>query len=113
MTALVPPTTRDAVARHFRLLGEPARLELLNVLHEHGEMTVGDLVDETDQRQANVSKHLGLMADEDLLARRRDGVYVYYSIQDPTLVALCQLVRGRLNGALSSPERTDPSPPPS
>jgi len=107
MTALVPPDDRDAVARRFRLLGEPVRLELLSVLHEHGEMTVGDLVDETGQRQANVSKHLGLMADEGLLARRRDGVYVYYAIQDPTLVALCQLVRGRLNGALSSPEPPD------
>lgn len=107
MPPLVPPDERDAVARRFRLLGEPARLELLNVLHQHGAMTVGDLVDETDQRQANVSKHLGLMADEDLLARRRDGVYVYYSIQDPTLAALCQLVRGRLDGALSSPEPPD------
>lgn len=107
MTALVPPDERDAVAHRFRLLGEPVRLELLSVLHEHGEMAVGDLVDQTEQRQANVSKHLGLMADEGLLARRRDGVYVYYAIQDPTLGALCQLVRGRLNGGLSSPESPD------
>jgi ArsR family transcriptional regulator len=36
------------------------------------------------------------MADENLLTRRRDGVYVYYSISDPTLSALCLLVSTQL-----------------
>ncbi|PQJ34434.1 transcriptional regulator [Salinibacter sp. 10B] len=100
MPALVPPDQREAVAERFRLLGEPVRLEILNVLHTQGEMGVSDLVEATGQRQANVSKHLSRMAEADLLTRRRDGVHVYYSITDPTLTALCQLVRGRLNGAL-------------
>jgi ArsR family transcriptional regulator len=96
MDPLVPADQIDAVARRFRLLGEPVRLRLLNVLADEGESTVGDLVEATDQRQANVSKHLGLMADENLLTRRRDGVYVYYSISDPTLSALCLLVSTQL-----------------
>lgn len=99
MPPLVPADQIDAVARRFRLLGEPVRLRLLNVLAEADEMTVGDLVDATGQRQANVSKHLGLMADEGLLARRREGVYVYYSISDPTLSALCLLVSTQLKEA--------------
>jgi ArsR family transcriptional regulator len=102
MDALVPADQIDAVARRFRLLGEPVRLRLLNVLAEEGEMTVGDLVEATGQRQANVSKHLGLMADEDLLTRRREGVYVYYSIDDPTLSALCLLVSTQLQEADAS-----------
>jgi len=102
MDALVPADQIDAVARRFRLLGEPVRLRLLNVLADEGEMTVGDLVEATGQRQANVSKHLGLMADEDLLTRRREGVYVYYSIDDPTLSALCLLVSTQLQEADAS-----------
>ena len=102
MDALVPTDQIDAVARRFRLLGEPVRLRLLNVLAEEGEMTVGDLVEATGQRQANVSKHLGLMADEGLLTRRREGVYVYYSIDDPTLSALCLLVSTQLQEADAS-----------
>ena len=102
MDALVPADQIDAVARRFRLLGEPVRLRLLNVLAEEGEITVGDLVEATGQRQANVSKHLGLMADEDLLTRRREGVYVYYSIDDPTLSALCLLVSTQLQEADAS-----------
>ena len=102
MPPLVPPDDLEAVARRFRLLGEPVRLELLNALHGEGEMTVGDLVDATGQRQANVSKHLKRMAEAGLLRRSQEGVYVYYALADPTLAALCQLVRARLDGELAA-----------
>ena len=36
------------------------------------------------------------MAEDGLLVRRRDGVHVYYALDDPTLGALCMLVRTRL-----------------
>jgi ArsR family transcriptional regulator len=96
---LVSSDQIDAVARRFRLLGEPVRLELLTVLYEEGKLSVGELVEATGHRQANVSKHLGLMADEDLLARTREGVHVYYAIDDPTLSALCLLVSTQLDEA--------------
>ncbi len=94
--SLVPPDQRDAVAHRFDVLGEPVRLELLNALHVEGEMSVGELVEATGHRQANVSKHLGRMAEEGLLARTREGVHVYYAIDDPTLSALCLLVSTQL-----------------
>jgi len=93
---LVPPDQREAVAQRFDVLGEPVRLELLAVLHAEGALSVGELVEATGHRQANVSKHLGLLAEEGLLDRTRDGVHVYYSIDDPTLSALCLLVTTQL-----------------
>lgn len=93
---LVPLDEIDAVARRFEVLGEPARLTLLNALQSSGEQAVGDLVEATGLRQSNVSKHLRTMADEGLLARRREGVHVYYALDDPTLGALCMLVSRRL-----------------
>jgi len=96
-SSLVSEDELDRVARRFRLLGEPVRLELLNALHEDGEMTVGDLVEVTGHRQANVSKHLGLLSDDGLLSRNREGKHVYYSLCDDTLPALCLLVSTRLN----------------
>jgi ArsR family transcriptional regulator len=100
MPPLVPSDQLEAVARRFRLLGEPARLDLLNALHGEGERSVGELVDATGQRQANVSKHLKRMAEAGLLTRSKEGVHVYYALDDPTLAALCQLVRARLAGEL-------------
>ena len=93
---LVSPDDVDAVARRFEVLGEPARLKLLSVLRTNGEQTVGELVEATGFRQSNVSKHLGMMAEERLLTRRREGVHVYYALDDPTLGALCMLVTQRL-----------------
>lgn len=93
---LVPKEHIEKAARRFKILSEPVRLELLNQLQSHGEMTVSELVEATDHRQANVSKHLGLMAREGLLDRRKEGLYVHYKISDPTLSALCMLVCGRI-----------------
>jgi len=93
---MVPLNEIEAVARRFEVLGVPARLRLLSALHAEGEQTVGELVEATGFRQSNVSKHLGLLAEEGLLARRRDGVHVYYALDDPTLGALCVLVSRRL-----------------
>jgi len=93
---LLPSDELEAVARRFEVLGEPARLRLLSALHAGGEQTVGEVVEATGVRQSNASKHLGLMAEEGLLTRRRDGVHVYYALDDPTLGALCMLVSRRL-----------------
>jgi len=93
---LIPNRHLTEAARRFKILSETVRLELLNQLQLNGEMTVSELVEATGHQQANVSKHLGMMAREGLLSRRQEGLYVYYQINDPTLSALCMLVCGRI-----------------
>ena len=93
---LIPEPWTERVARRFALLSVPARLDLLNRLIADGEQTVQSLVRATGMRQANVSKHLGLLADDGLVERRRDGQHVYYRVVDPTLAAVCTLICGRL-----------------
>lgn len=93
---LVPKQLMDQTARRFKLLGEPVRLDLLNHLHAKGEMTVQELVESTGYQQANVSKHLGQLASEGLVSRRKDGLFSHYSISDPTLSALCTIVCSRI-----------------
>lgn len=94
--ALVPSCKLDQVARRFKLLSEPVRLQLLNQLQIHGELNVQELVDATGFQQANVSKHLLLMAREHVLRRRKEGLNVYYSIQDPAISGLCMLASSSL-----------------
>lgn len=100
MSAL-SPETYDAVARRFRVLGEPARLALLATLMDRGETTVHDLVAATGQGQPSVSKHLRVLLDEGLVGRRRAGAFVSYWIADPTLPGLCALVCGGLGDRAS------------
>jgi DNA-binding transcriptional ArsR family regulator len=81
----------ELVARRFRMLGEPYRLRLLQVL-EAGDKTVGELVMALDGNQPNVSKHLQMLHDSGLLGRRRKGTSIHYSIADPMVFKLCALV---------------------
>lgn len=81
----------ELVARRFRMLGEPYRLRLLQVL-ESGDRTVGDLVLALGGNQPNVSKHLQMLHDAGLVSRRREGTSIYYGIADPIVFKLCELV---------------------
>lgn len=96
---LVPTSLLEAAAERFRILSEPTRLVILNHLTTRGEMTVQELVEATGQRQSNVSKHLGRMAQAGILERRRAGQHVWYHVIDPTISALCLLVCGQLQSA--------------
>ena len=102
---LVSPLLVDRVARRFKVLSEPVRLQLLSVLHAEGEMTVQELVSATGHHQANVSKHLNLMAKEGMLSRNKEGLFVYYAIQDSTIQGLCLLVSGRIRQEMEQEQR--------
>jgi len=81
----------EAVARRFKVLGEPQRLRMLQTL-ESGEKTVGHLVTLLGANQPNVSRHLQALFDAGLVARRRSGNTVTYSVSDPMVFKLCELV---------------------
>ncbi len=85
----------EAVARLFAVLAEPTRLAILQFL-KGGPRAVSELVDGLDVKQANVSKQLGILYTVGLLARERDGNVVRYSIAEPMIFELCELVCGKL-----------------
>lgn len=89
------------VARRFAVLSEPMRLRLLHTLID-GELSVGELVTRTRGTQANVSRHLQTLAEAGLLARRKDGLQVFYSVADRSIFRLCELVCGSLEKQLSA-----------
>lgn len=81
----------ELVARRFRTLGEPFRLRILQEL-ELGEKTVGQLVEALDGNQPNISKHLSILHDAGLVARRRAGTSIVYGINDTMVFRMCDLV---------------------
>jgi DNA-binding transcriptional ArsR family regulator len=85
----------EAVARLFAVLSEPSRLLLLHTLHG-GPQTVSELVEASGMKQANVSKHLGILHDHHLVRRQREGISVRYEIADPMILSLCNLVCGKM-----------------
>lgn len=85
----------SVVAARFKVLSEPLRLHILQYL-ENGESSVTSVTKAVDSTQPNVSKHLKMLQDEGLVAKRQDGNTVYYRIADETVFELCDVVCGSL-----------------
>ena len=99
-----PPSLSDdalgLVAARLRVLGDPARLRVLNTLMQ-GERSVGELVERTGLEQSNVSRHLALLRREGIVSRRAEGNRAFYRIEDETVVQLLGVVCGGLITRLS------------
>ena len=95
MPLSIPDEFLDRMAEKFRMLADPTRLAILRALME-GEKSVGQVVEETGQNQANVSKHLKLLAETGIVGRRKEGLQVFYTIGDPLIEQLCDLVCGAI-----------------
>lgn len=89
------PDLLAAIADRFKVLGEPARLHILQTLRGR-ERTVTDLVEDTGMGQANVSKHLQLLLAQGFVARRKDGLFARYRLADQDVFRLCDIMCGRL-----------------
>lgn len=81
----------EQIALRFRLLGEPLRLKLVAAL-AGGEHSVTELVELTGAGQPNVSKHLAALAQGGLVHRRKMGLVALYSIADPLVLRLCDVL---------------------
>jgi DNA-binding transcriptional ArsR family regulator len=88
---VLPDTAIDRIALYFRALSDPMRLRILNSLRE-SERSVGELAQITETSQANVSKHLRVLADAGIVSRTAQGNSTLIGIADPTIYGLCTLV---------------------
>jgi DNA-binding transcriptional ArsR family regulator len=89
------------VANYFRVLSEPLRLKILDALRA-GELSVGQVCETVSSSQANVSKHLQILLDAGLVARRTKGTSAIYSIADPFIFTLCEQVCDQLGERLQA-----------
>ena len=88
----IPEELLVLMAEKFRMLSDPTRLAILRALMLKGEMTVSEVVATTGQSVANMSKHLKQLATAGLLARRKDGSFVKYQLEDPVVEKICELL---------------------
>lgn len=93
------------VAGRFRLLAEPLRLQILNRL-QFGETSVSQLAEDIGSSQPNVSKHLRLLIDGGLVARRQEKTSVFVRVADPSVFELCHVVCGGIEKHLHTQARS-------
>ena len=93
------PSMSDAqineAARLFSILSEPSRLKLLRALMDQ-PLTVTELIEATEMKQGNVSKHLGVLLTARFVAREREGNFARYCIADQNVYKLCDVMCCRM-----------------
>lgn len=100
-------TTIDAqalelVARRLKALADASRLSVIRALCG-GERRVGEIVDDTGLAQANVSKHLRVLRDQDLVRTRRDGRSILYRLSSRLPEDVCAIICGSIGDRTASP----------
>jgi DNA-binding transcriptional ArsR family regulator len=86
-----PEQLLGKIADRLKAMADPMRLHILHELQD-GERCVNDILAVVGGSQANVSKHLSVLKRAGLVGCRRDGVNVFYQIEDETVFAICRTV---------------------
>lgn len=94
------PPVFEVKAELFKALAHPARIRALEVLAE-GERSVSELQPDVGIESAHLSQQLGVLRRAGLVATRKDGTTVYYSIKDPLLVELLAAAKALLIKSLT------------
>ena len=79
----------ETAAEVFRVMSAPMRLKIISSLC-NGEKNVSQLLNEIVTTQPNMSQHLNTLYQNGVIAKRRDGVQIFYRIVNDRVVTLCR-----------------------
>ncbi len=75
-----------------KTLAHPIRLAILHIL-KAGEKTVNELTNTLGASQSNISQHLALMRQRQIVKTRKEGANIYYRVASPKISQACDTVR--------------------
>jgi DNA-binding transcriptional ArsR family regulator len=83
---------REYKASVFQALAHPTRIAILEALRD-GEVPANEIQERLGIEQANLSQHLAILRSRQIVANRKEGNHVYYSLRNRTLVRVLDLMR--------------------
>jgi ArsR family transcriptional regulator len=95
----VPDSLRRFKADIFQALAHPTRIAILESLSDH-ELSAGALIEQLGMEQANISQHLAVLRSKQLVAHRKAGNQVFYSVRDPIIIKVLNLMRSYFHAHL-------------
>jgi ArsR family transcriptional regulator len=101
---------RNLTVETFRALADPIRLELLAQIAARGPLCVCHLREELPYSQSRISKHLGTLRQAGLVTTRREGTWIYYSVEQEALKIAREFI-DQLEQSLHTPHEADHCPP--
>ena len=89
-------------ARVCKTLSHPKRLEIVDLLRDGKEIGVSEMAERIGITKANVSQHLSLMRQQNIVKTRRDGVAILYSLANPKILLAYDALRKALKEQLET-----------
>ena len=96
----MPETLRQFKAEIFQALAHSTRIAILEELRE-GELAAGTIIERLGMEQANVSQHLAVLRSKQIVANRKAGNQVFYSVRDRLILEVLDLMRQYFHSQLS------------
>ena len=90
------PAEADMVAKYFKVLSDPTRVTILELLAEGSELAVSELVEALGQSQSKVSNHLACLRWCGFVETRREHRAVFYRVADDRVLEVLGLGRALL-----------------
>jgi len=88
----MPDSLRRFKADIFQALAHPTRIAIIELL-QSGELSAGELMEKLGMEQANISQHLSVLRAKMIVANRKSGNQVFYSVRDPIIIEVLALMR--------------------
>ncbi len=79
-------------ARCLKAMSHPLRLKILCVLGTRS-ISVQDIVEQVGTSQSNISQHLAILREKDILGFKKEANRVYYFIDDERMLQLIKMMR--------------------
>ena len=80
----------EVQAEYFKALSHPIRIKIVHYLKE-GERCVCEIVPYLKEEQSNISRHLAALKRAGILSSRKEGVSVYYRVEDENVYKIVNL----------------------
>jgi len=77
----------------FHALAHPTRIAIVELLRDEKSVPVGRIHERLGLEQANVSQHLAVLRSKQIVVGRKEGNQVFYSLRDPILGKILDLMR--------------------
>lgn len=82
----------ERAARALKAIAHPLRLKILCVVGD-AEVCVQDIVDAVGTSQSNISQHLAILREKEVLLTRKDANRVFYRVGDARTLQLIGMMR--------------------
>ncbi len=85
----------------FQALAHPTRIAIVEILRDEKDVPVSRIYEQLGLEQANASQHLAVLRSKQIVVGRKNGNQVFYSLRDPILGKVLDLMRQYFQANLS------------